>query len=633
MERLRAPELQPARAWLGTPRPLRLRELRGHVVILDFWTSCCVNCMHVIPVLRDLERRHAGRPLVVVGVHSAKFPGEAAPERVAEAMARHGVEHPVVVDDDSAIWERYAIRSWPTLVVIRPDGTIAAVAPGEPDPAALDGLVRALMAEAEAAGTLAAEPVAIPRGEPPAPRPLAFPGKAVVAPDGRIAVADSGHHRVLVLAAAGDVLATIGSGRRGHADGPFAAARLDDPQGLAFDGEVLWIADARSHTVRRADLARGVIDTVAGTGSMGHAPIARPSPATATALRSPWDVLPTGGRVLVCLAGSHQIAALAEDGTIDRFAGDGREALVDGPPEASCYAQPSGLARAGDVAYVADSETSAIRALDLRTGDTRTLVGEGLFDWGDADGPLARARLQHPLGVAALPDGSLVVADSFNDRLRRIDLAAGVVSTLSLGTESLREPGGVAVRPDGGLLVADTGHHRLLRLDADGRVEGELVVRGAPPVPTDDDEPPPALPRPPAMRWFDVAVDPAPTLAPGPAALRLRLVAPAGWKFNEGAPVRLALEVSRRSDLVTTVERLTLTGQGQEDMSLTIPLTVAALPAPEIRGELLVHVDAMLCGGDPEVCAPSQAWLRIPLLLLGTGQAEVAVDLPLAAPT
>jgi DNA-binding beta-propeller fold protein YncE len=631
MERLRAPELQPARAWLGTPRPLRLRELRGHVVILDFWTSCCVNCMHVIPVLRDLERRHAGRPLVVIGVHSAKFPGEAAPERVADAMARHAVEHPVVVDDDFAIWERYAIRSWPTLVVIRPDGTIAAVAPGEPDPAALDGIVRALLAEAEAAGTIAAAPLAIPRDPPPAPRPLLFPGKAVVAPDGRIAVSDSGHHRVLVLSAAGDVLVTIGSGRRGHADGPLADARLDDPQGLAWDGDALWIADARSHTLRRADLARGRIDTVAGTGSMGHAPIARSSPGPRTALRSPWDVLPVGDRLLVCLAGSHQIGVVGPDGAVDRFAGDGREALVDGPPDVSCWAQPSGLARAGDTVYVADSETSAIRAIDLRTGVARTIVGEGLFDWGAADGPLATARLQHPLGVAATADDNLVVADTFNNSLRTIDLAAGVVTTLSPGTE-LREPGGVAVTPDGGLLVADTGNHRLVRLDAGGRFAGEVVVRGAPPLPTGDDDPPPALSAAPATRWFDVAVDPVPRLAPGPATLRLHLHAPAGWKFNAGAPLRLALEVSRRSDLVTTAERLALTGQGETDMSLTIAVTVAALPAPEIRSELLVQVDAILCGGDPEVCAPSRAWLRIPLLLDGTGTPEHAVDLPLAAP-
>lgn len=639
MDRLRAPELEPALAWLGTTRPLRLRELRGHVVVLDFWTSCCVNCMRVLPILRDLERRHATRPLVVIGVHSAKFPGEARPERVADAMARHGVEHPVVVDDGLAIWERYAIRSWPTLVVLRPDGTIAAVAPGEPDPAALDTLVRGLFAEAEARGTLAAAPLAIPRGDPPPPRPLAFPGKLAVAPDGRIAVADSGHHRVLVLAPDGQVLLTIGSGRRGFCDGPLAEARLDDPQGLAWaDDGALWICDARNHTVARADLSLGRLDTVAGTGSMGHVPITSPSPARATALRSPWDIALVGERALVCLAGSHQLGALTPSPgggyTVELLAGDGREALVDGPPRVACYAQPSGLARRGDRLFIADSETSAIRELDLESGETRTLVGAGLFDWGDDDGAFADARMQHPLGVAALPDGDLLVADTFNDRLRRLDRRAGRVSTLSLGTahESLREPGGLAVLADGDLLVADTGHHRLVRLAPDGRFLAELPVRGAPALPEPDEPEPPPLSAAPATRWFDLVLERAPALAPGRATAHLRLLAPTGWKFGAGAPQRLTLEVSRRSDLVTAPDRTTLSGQDRSDMSVEIDLEVGELPTSEVRSELLVRVDATLCGGEPEVCAPSQAWLRIPLLLTRAGEAAFTVELGLAAP-
>lgn len=633
MERLRAPELEPALAWLGTPRPLRLRELRGCVVILDFWTACCVNCMHVIPILRDLERRMAGRPVVVIGVHSAKFPAEARPERVREAIARHGVEHPVVVDDGTAIWERYAIRSWPTLVVIRPDGTIAAVAPGEPEPRALDGIVRALLAEAEAAGTLAAAPPPLPREDPAPPGPLRFPGKAVAAADGRAAIADSGHHRVLITDAEGHVLQVIGSGQRGLAEGPFAAARLDDPQGLAWEGpEALWICDARGHAVLRADLAAGRVERVAGTGSMGHVPIAGPGPGRETALRSPWDVAWVRGRALVCLAGSHQLGAVSRGPAgpeVDLLAGGGREALVDGPPRASCYAQPSGLAPAGATLYVADSETSAIRALDLDSGETTTLVGAGLFEFGDADGPLAAARLQHPLGVAALADGALIVADTYNDRLRRIDLAAGAVTTLP--TAGLREPGGVSTRPGGGLLVADTGNHRVLRVAADGAIEGELAVRGAP-SPERGEEPPAPLGAGPALRWFDLTPPASVTLAPGPATLALRLRAPTRWKLNDGAPLRVALEVSRRSDLVEAPEQLDQIGNGLEDMSLEIALAVAALPADEIRAELLARIDAILCGGDPEVCAPSQAWLRVPLLLRAGGGARCEVAIELAAP-
>ncbi|MFY0532914.1 hypothetical protein [Nannocystis pusilla] len=222
----------------------------------------------------------------------------------------------------------------------------------------------------------------------------------------------------------------------------------------------------------------------------------------------------------------------------------------------------------------------------------------------------------------------------FNDRLRRLDPRACLVSTLSLGTahESLREPGGLAVLANGDLLVADTGHHRLVRLAADGSFQGELEVRGAPPVPAASDEPPPPLAAAPATRWFDLVLEQAPALAPGRVSGRLRLLAPAGWKFNDGAPQRLALEVSRRSDLVTSADRITLSGQDRSDMSVELELAVAELPTSEVRSELLVRVDAVLCGGDPEVCAPSQAWLRIPLLLTNAGAAAFSVDLALASP-
>lgn len=635
MERLRAPELEPSVAWLNSARPLRIRELRGHVVILDFWTSCCVNCMHVLPVLRDLERRYAGRPVQVIGVHSAKFPGEARPERVADAIARHEVEHPVVVDQDMGIWERYTIRSWPTLVVVRTDGTIAAVAPGEPDPHALDALVSRLLDEAAVAGTLAAAPLVIDRGAPPAAGPLRFPGKLARASDGRVAIADAGHHRVLVCAEDGRVLHAIGSGRRGLADGPFAQARLDDPQGLAWVGDALWICDTRNHCVRRADLAAGRLTTVAGTGAMGERPLATRGPARTTALRSPWDIAVAGEDGLcVALAGSHQLALLScppgQEPTIEPLAGGGREALVDGPALAACYAQPSGLARTGGSLLIADSETSAIRALDLRTRETRTIVGAGLFEFGHVDGPLAGARLQHALAVTATVDGELVVADTFNDALRRIDLQRGQVSTLTRG---LREPAGVVALRDGRLLVADTGHHRVLWVDAEGAVLGEFAVRGAPRPPAGEVEPPPALAADgPAARWFEVPLA-TQTLAPGAGALVLEIAAPTGWKLNAGAPLRVQLEVSRRSDLLALAqETLVLTGSGGPRQRVEVGLEVAPLAAP-IPGELLARVDAVLCQGDDAgVCAPAQAWLRLPLALAPAGPHGLRVEVALAAP-
>ncbi|MFI5183495.1 MAG: thioredoxin-like domain-containing protein [Vicinamibacteria bacterium] len=109
--RIRAPEFPEGFDWIGTPRPLRLAELRGHVVILDFWTYCCINCMHVLPVLAALEERRRSEPVVVIGVHSAKFDAEGDLARIREAMARHGVRHPVIVDRGHKVWDSYAIRS------------------------------------------------------------------------------------------------------------------------------------------------------------------------------------------------------------------------------------------------------------------------------------------------------------------------------------------------------------------------------------------------------------------------------------------------------------------------------------------------------------------------------------------
>jgi sugar lactone lactonase YvrE len=519
MERIRAPELDRALAWLNTDRPLSLRELRGQLVLLDFFTYCCINCLHVLPTLRALEERHRDDPLVVIGVHSGKFDEERDPARIREALARHDVRHPVAVDDGRRLWHAYTIRAWPTLVLVRPDGTIAWTASGEPDPAQLEARIAEELAAARRAGTLG-PPSPVRRAPPMAEGFLRYPGKVAVAPDGRLAVADSGHHRVVVATPEGRVLTVVGSGRRGLADGAFEDAAFDDPQGLCWDGEQLWLADTQNHALRRIDLMTRTVETVGGTGRLGGArfPVG-PAPARSVDLRSPWDVVREGQTLYVAMAGTHQIWALdLAVGTLGPWAGLGAEALIDGscsggscsggscsedagsegsrsgagrsgasrpePLAEAAFAQPSGLALGQDQdgqrwLYVADAESSAVRAIALgpgpAAGQVTTLVGEGLFDFGDVDGPGGPggpARLQHCLGVAAGP-GGLVVADTYNHKIKRIAplhlgeaRAAPEVSTIYTGAcaLALAEPGGLAWAPDGSLVVADTNHHRLLRL-------------------------------------------------------------------------------------------------------------------------------------------------------------------------
>src|SRR5580692_11432405 len=350
-----------------------MRELRGHVVVLDFWTYCCVNCLHVQPVLRAVEERHEREPVVVIGVHSGKFSAEQDPAHIREAIGRYDVRHPVVVDDSMAIWGRYAVRSWPTIVVVRPDGTIAAVAPGEPKLEVLDAFIVRELDLAKKSGTLAPSRLAFPTtlrpGAERPEQPLSYPGKVSVLPDGRLAVSDSGHHRVLVTSPTSEVELTIGSGLRGLVDGPAAEAAFDDPQGTCFHDGALYIADTRNHAIRRVDLDTGFVSTVAGTGELGAAPLAGRTRGRSAPLRSPWDLASTGDAIYVAMAGSHQIFRLhPEDGDIELYAGTGVEALIDGRVETSAWAQPSGLSARDGTLYVADSETSAVRAVDLRAG-------------------------------------------------------------------------------------------------------------------------------------------------------------------------------------------------------------------------------------------------------------------------
>ncbi|MFT3770772.1 MAG: thioredoxin-like domain-containing protein [Minicystis sp.] len=329
-----APEIDGGLAWFNVARPLAMRELRGHVVVLDFWTYCCVNCMHVLPVLRAVEEKYANEPLVVIGVHSGKFSAEHDPARIRDAIGRYDVRHPVVVDRAMTIWARYGIRSWPTLVVVRPDGTIAAVAPGEPKLPVLDAFIAREIDLARKAGTLAPGPLVLPAplpagaawlgegtaSKPQASGPLSFPGKVAVLPGGRLAVSDSGHHRVLVTSADGEVELVIGSGMRGLADGAVADAAFDDPQGTCWHEGALYVADTRNHAIRKVDLERGIVTTVAGTGGLGSAVFTGRVPARSTALRSPWDLASVGDAIYVAMAGSHQNPPL--------FAGYGRDRAV-----------------------------------------------------------------------------------------------------------------------------------------------------------------------------------------------------------------------------------------------------------------------------------------------------------------
>ncbi|WP_369201981.1 NHL domain-containing thioredoxin family protein [Streptomyces sp. PU-14G] len=479
--RVRAPELVGKGGWLNTGgEQLSLTALRGKIVIVDFWTFCCINCLHVLDELRELEERHA-ETVVVVGVHSPKFVHEAEHAAVVDAVERYGVEHPVLDDPELATWKQYAVRAWPTLVVVDPEGYVVAQHAGEGHVHAIERLVEELEAAHGAKGTLR-------RGEGPyvPPEPVAtdlrFPGKILALPDGGFLVSDTTRHQLVELAADGEsVVRRIGDGERGLTDGGPEAARFNEPQGLALlpDGAVL-VADTVNHALRRVDLTTGAVTTLAGTGEQWWQGAPTEGAAREIALSSPWDVAYFEGRVWIAMAGVHQLWTYDPvSGAVGVAAGTTNEGLVDGPAGEAWFAQPSGLAVSPDGTrlWVADSETSALRWVEA-DGDgafaVRTAVGTGLFDFGHRDGPADQALFQHPLGVTALPGGSVAVCDTYNHALRRYDPATGEVDTLAT---DLREPSGAVLAADGSgeIVVVESARHRLtrLRLPEDAvRVEG-----------------------------------------------------------------------------------------------------------------------------------------------------------------
>ena len=485
MERptVHCPEFLPGFTWINTRRPLTVAEdLRGRVAVLDFWTYCCINCMHVLPVLKRIEERFAGRPVVVIGVHSAKFISEKDPENIRKAVRRHGVAHPVLVDSEHDIWERFAVRAWPTLVLVDAQGYVRDTLPGEPDEKALAARIEALLEEGREKGLLAAGPPDVVRDPETDSTFLRFPGKVHVAGD-RLFIADTGHNRIVIATLEGRVEAIVGEGGAGAHDGPAAHASFHAPQGLAVAGKTLYVADTGNHLLRAVDLESLEVTTVGGSGERGTgARVGDPHEPLSLALRSPWGLLAVSPEhLLIAMAGSHQIWIYdAGRGVLGPWAGSGHEEHTDGKLAEAAFAQPSGLAQAGRWVMVADSEISSVRVIDLEEAQVQTIVGRGLFDFGDHDGTPEEVLLQHPLDVAV--DGNvLYVADTFNNKIKAITFGTMQTST-AFGDgrpEVLHEPGGIAVAGET-LLIADTNNHRIVKGDRrTGALEELALTAGA----------------------------------------------------------------------------------------------------------------------------------------------------------
>ncbi|MGL4460920.1 MAG: NHL repeat-containing protein, partial [Planctomycetia bacterium] len=396
----------------------------------------------------------------------------------------------------------------------------------------------------EAKGTLDRTPLHFEQEQATAAvTPLRYPGKVLPDPAGnRLFIADSTHHRIVVAdLKTFEVKRVIGSGRPGLKDGGPIEARFSEPQGMALDGETLYVADTKNHALRAVDLKTGKTTLVAGDGRRGFERTFK-GPGKTVSLASPWDVLRIGRTLYIAMAGTHQIWTMnLDDGELANMAGSGREDIIDGTYDSAAFAQPSGLATDGEWLYVADSEVSGVRKVSLTKPVVETVVGEGLFDFGDKDGVAGAVRLQHALGVA-YADGVLYVADTYNNKLKKIDPKTRAAKSF-LGDKKagktdeparFDEPGGLAIA-DGKIYVADTNNHLIRIVDLKTGATSTATFAGlTPPEPADDDAPPAG-----AVELTAPAVQ----LKPGAAfTVAAAVPVPAGSKLNPAAPMTWRVE-------------------------------------------------------------------------------------------
>ena len=665
-----APPFPKGLDWLNS-RPLTKADLKGKFVLLDFWTYCCINCIHILPELKKLEKEFPNQ-LVVIGVHSAKFDTEKDADNIRSAVLRYEIAHPVVNDAEHKIWDTYGVNSWPTIILVDPEGVAVWARSGEFKAGQVREILNTAIPFYRKAKLLDEKPFPLAlEAEKESTTPLRFPGKILAdEAGGRLFITDSNHNRIVIATLDGKLLDTIGSGQMGRADGDFQTASFDHPQGCALHGDTLYVADTENHLLRKVDLAARTVKTIAGTGSQaasgwpgleeanakGFAPARWVGLPATTALSSPWALWVHKSDLYIAMAGPHQIWKMPlSEKEIGPYAGNGREDIVDGRllpkvPYAqgySSFAQPSGLSSDGEKwLYVADSEGSSIRAVPFDPrASVKTVIGSDgkdfgrLFDFGDKDGPRSVAKLQHCLEVVFV-DGKIYVADTYNHKIKVVDAKNGATKTLA-GTGNrgssddpaeFHEPAGLA-HAKGVLYVADTNNHLIRTIDlASGKV-GTLPIAGlAPPgqpaaarlgttpsaiqVSTTEVAAPPKKPSfkgAAQEKLKPAAVRPV----QGKVKLAVTLKVPEGWKMNPDAPMSYWLDSPQPSGPVDrTAFGRTKLARPAADFEVLVPVTGTG------DDEVAVSLNYYYCEEKPEgVCKVGSVVFTVPLKIAAAGSA------------
>jgi thiol-disulfide isomerase/thioredoxin len=612
--------------WINVDKPLSLRALRGKVVLLDFWTYGCINCIHILPDLKKLERKYPNE-LVVIGVHSAKFANESDAATIRQAVLRYNIQHPVVVDQNMRIWDSFGAQAWPSFVVLDTEGKVTFKTAGEGQYNALDKEISKLVTRARRSGKLNSAPLRFALDAAKAQTgDLWFPAE-VVASDNRLFIADSNHNRIVITDLQGNTEAVAGSGQAGLKDGAFDEAQFHNPRGLFRDGDMLYVADTENHAIRALDLKAGTVSTIAGNGKQA-AWRSTGGVGTKAPLASPWDVLKIDRTLYIAMAGPHQIWKMNLDTKqVSIFAGSGREARLDGSAQNAALAQPSGLATDGKKLFFTDSESSSIRAVDLASGAVTTIAGGGpnpmdLFQFGDIDGRGAPVRLQHPLGIA-WNNGTLLISDTYNHKLKSID-AQGTVSTLAgaatkstagkadgtLDAARFYEPGGVSLLGRT-LYVADTNNHMIRVVDLEAKTVSTLNLKNVPaPLPAEPERPV-TPPRDDTVTLQKVVLAPN---ANGELVFAAQL--PANHKLTADTPQKFFARVEGRGAELAMVKR------GKFQLPLTTPLRTTEAG----EGSLLVNSTIYYCTEVGGLCKTKTLRFRVPYEVRAGGQTKITLS-------
>ncbi len=622
-----APDFPAGQTWFNVSKPLTMAQLRGKVVLLDFWTLGCINCQHVIPDLHHLESEF-GDSLAIIGVHSGKYDREHADDSVKEAVLRLGIDHPVVNDPDFTIWSEYGAQAWPTDVVIDPDGKIVGAHEGEGVYDAVEPTIKKLVTDFDATAKIDRTPLPIDLlAAPIASNFLSFPGDVLADPaGGRLFIADSDNNRILISDMNGALQKAIGSGTTGLKDGPSSQAEFDQPQGLALsaDGNTLYVADTRNHALRAVDLATGNVTTLAGNGQRAQGTPAPGATGTSASLASPWGLQLIGDSLYVTMAGAHQIWSLdLARNTLSVTAGSGVEGKLDQLLATATLAQPNEITTDGTDLFWVDPESSSVRDLSFAGGDVTTVTGTGLFDFGDADGLPGTAKIQHAQGIA-YANGTLYIADTYNHKIRTVDPTTGEVTTVA-GTgspgntdgqgaaASFDEPGGISTA-GGKLYIADTNNNAIRVLDlASGNVSTLQLSNLA--VAASDLK----------GRTLKMSLPPQ-TINPSTTTLRLHLTVPTGYQLNNLAPSQLTLSTSDAGAFSPGQTDVTFS-TNEASVEVSVPATVKV-------GQAILSAtgDVYYCRENQNaICLVDQLDIALPVTVSAdapAGDAVMAYDLP-----